>query len=124
MDDAHRRAEPRTHTGPVIGPSRGDRFRTAQRRIELISRLMDDLVPIPGTRQRIGLDPVIGLVPGIGDLVSAIAGVWVIAEAARFGIPAIVLVRMCWNTAVDLVVGAVAVLGGRFYVVLHSTRGN
>jgi len=124
MDDAHRRAGTQTRSGTVVGRSRSERYRAAERRIELISRLMDDLVPIPGTGQRIGLDPVVGLVPVVGDLVSAIAGFWVILEAARFRLPAIVLVRMCWNTGVDLVVGAIPVLGDFFDVVSRSNRKN
>lgn len=124
MDHADRRAENGAHSGTVIGPSRSERFRSAERRIATISRVMDDLVPIPGTGQRIGLDPVIGLVPVVGDIVSAVAGVWVIVEAARFGIPTVVLVRMCWNAAVDLVVGAIPVLGDLFDVVSRSNRRN
>jgi hypothetical protein len=85
---------------------------------------MDDLVPIPGTSQRIGLDPVLGLVPGVGDLVSAIAGGWIIVEAVRFGIPGVVLLRMAWNTAVDLVVGAIPLLGDLFDVAFRSNRRN
>jgi Domain of unknown function (DUF4112) len=124
MDEARGHRGSRTQTGEVVGRSRSERFRAAERRIELISRVMDDLVPIPGTRQRIGLDPIIGLVPGIGDVVSALAGVWVILEAARLGIPAIILIRMGWNAAVDLVVGAIPVLGDLFDVVSRSNRRN
>jgi hypothetical protein len=124
MDDARRSSAPPPRSGVVIGPSRNERYRAAERRIELISHLMDDLIPIPGTGQRIGLDPVIGLVPGIGDLIGAIAGVWVIVEAARFGIPAIVLLRMCWNAGVDMVVGVIPVLGDLFDVVSRSNRRN
>jgi hypothetical protein len=118
------RGGPAARSGTVVGRSRAERFRDAERRIGFVSRLMDDLVPIPGTSQRIGLDPVLGLVPGVGDLVSAIAGGWIIVEAVRFGIPGVVLLRMAWNTAVDLVVGAIPLLGDLFDVAFRSNRRN
>jgi len=116
--------EPTARHGTIVGPSRAERFRAAERRIQLISKLMDDLVPIPGTGQRVGLDPVIGLVPGIGDIVAGAAGVWVIVEAARFRVPTIALVRMTWNWGVDLVVGAIPVLGDVFDVAFRSNHKN
>jgi Domain of unknown function (DUF4112) len=118
------RGGPAGRAGTVVGRSRAERFRDAERRIGFVSRIMDDLVPIPGTSQRIGLDPVLGLVPGAGDLVSAIAGGWIIVEAVRFGIPGVVLLRMAWNTVVDLVVGAIPLLGDLFDVAFRSNRRN
>src|SRR6266545_2959251 len=124
MTAASSRGGPAARSGAVIGRSRAERFRDAERRVGFVSRLMDDLVPIPGTSHRIGLDPVLGLVPGAGDLVSAIAGGWILVEAVRFGIPAVVLLRMAWNTTVDLVVGAVPLLGDLFDVAFRSNRRN
>jgi hypothetical protein len=115
---------PAARSGTVVGRSRAERFQDAERRIGRISRLMDELVPIPGTSQRIGLDPVLGLVPGAGDLVSAFAGGWIILEAVRFGIPRVVLLRMLWNTIVDLAVGAIPILGDLFDVAFRSNARN
>jgi hypothetical protein len=115
---------PATRSGTIVGRSRAERFRDAERRIGRMSRLLDDLVPIPGTSHRVGLDPVIGLIPGAGDVVSAIAGGWIILEAVRFGIPGVVLLRMAWNTAVDLAVGAIPILGDVFDVAFRSNRRN
>ena len=116
--------EGRRVSGPVVGLSRTERFRAFERRYAAVSRVLDDLVPIPGTNQRIGLDPVIGLVPWIGDLISAAVGFWLIAEAARFRIPSVVLARMVWNTTVDLLVGAIPFLGDLFDVVSRSNSRN
>ena len=66
----------------------------------------------------------IGLIPWIGDLVSAGVGFWLIAEAARFRIPSVVLVRMVLNTLVDLAVGAIPFLGDLFDIVSRSNRQN
>jgi len=117
-------ADIRTVSGPVVGPSRHERFAAFERRYAAVSRVLDDLVAIPGTKQRVGLDPVIGLIPWIGDLVSAGVGFWLIAEAARFRIPSVVLARMVFNTIVDLAVGAIPFLGDLFDVVSRSNRRN
>ncbi len=111
-------------SGAVVGLSLTERFRAFERRYAAVSRLLDDLVPIPGTSQRIGLDPIIGLVPWIGDLISAAVGFWLIAEASRFRIPSVVLVRMIVNTTVDLVVGAMPFVGDLFDVVSRSNSRN
>lgn len=115
---------PRVVAGEVVGETRSERFRAFERRYAAVSRVLDDLVPVPGTSQRVGLDPVIGLVPWVGDLVSAGVGLWLIAEAARFKIPTVVLVRMLLNTLVDLAVGAIPILGDIFDVVSRSNSRN
>ena len=120
----HDGADVRSVSGPVVVPSRAERFAAFDRRYATVSRVLDDLVAIPGTKQRVGLDPVIGLIPWIGDLVSAGVGFWLIAEAARFKIPGVVLARMVFNTLVDLAVGAIPVLGDLFDVVSRSNTRN
>ncbi|HEX3427852.1 MAG TPA: DUF4112 domain-containing protein, partial [Candidatus Limnocylindrales bacterium] len=86
--------------GEVVGDARADRYAAFERRFATVSRVMDELVAIPGTSVRIGLDPIIGLVPVVGDALSALVGFWLIAEAARFGVPRIVVGRMVANTVV------------------------
>ena len=110
--------------GEVVGQSRTERFLAFERRYAAVSRVLDDLVPIPGTNRRVGLDPLVGLIPWIGDLVSAVVGFWLIAEAARFKIPPVVLARMVLNTTVDLVAGAIPLIGDLFDVVSRSNRRN
>lgn len=89
-----------------------------------ISRLMDTAIAVPGTRFRFGLDPVLGLLPWVGDIASAGVGLWIIAEASRFDVPRIVLARMAWNTLVDLLVGSIPVLGDAFDFVSRSNERN
>lgn len=81
------------------------------RLLEWGTRWLDDAIPIPGTRWRIGLDPVLGLFPGIGDAASAVLSVALLGAALRLGAPRIILARMGLNIAVDYVVGIVPVLG-------------
>jgi hypothetical protein len=107
-----------------MGDYRSERLKAAERRIATMSHILDDLVEVPGTGRRIGVDPVLGLVPVVGDAVSALASIWVIAEAARFRLPPIVLARMVVNAVVDLVIGAIPVIGDLFDFVAKANRRN
>jgi hypothetical protein len=82
----------------------------ALRRARAASRLLDAAVTVPGTSVRVGLDPLLSVVP-FGSLLGTLCSLYVVAEAARFGVPARTLVRMLGNLAVDTVVGAVPVVG-------------
>ena len=104
--------------------ARGPSVQDAERRIAFVARVLDDLVTIPGTRQGVGLDSVVGLIPGVGNLASAAVGAWIIVEAARFRLPGVVLVRMVVNTAVDLLIGAIPLIGDVFDVVFKSNTRN
>ena len=110
--------------GEVVGISRAERFRAAERRIGRVTRLLDELVNVPGTSIKVGLDPVIGLVPVVGDAVAAGVGAWVIAEAARFGVPRVVLGRMVLNLLLDLGIGAIPLLGDVYDMFFRSNSRN
>ncbi|HET8542712.1 MAG TPA: DUF4112 domain-containing protein [Anaeromyxobacter sp.] len=77
----------------------------------VLARLLDDAIPIPGTSWRIGIDPLLGLVPGIGDALGAILSTWILVVAARLGVPATVLARMGVNVAIDAIVGVIPFVG-------------
>jgi hypothetical protein len=85
---------------------------------------MDDLVSIPGTRRRVGLDPLISLAPVVGDAVGAAFSGYCIMIAARAGAPVSVLLRMLLNTGIDLIVGIVPVVGDVFDFAFKSNRRN
>lgn len=93
-------------------------------RIEKLAHLLDDLIRIPGTRIRIGLESLIGLIPGIGDLVGLIMGGYVVIEAHRMGAPGALKLRMLRNVAVDALAGLVPVLGDLFDFAYRSNRRN
>ncbi|MFS4489929.1 DUF4112 domain-containing protein [Dietzia kunjamensis] len=76
-----------------------------------LARVLDDLVRIPGTRYRVGLDPVIGLVPVVGDAVGTVFAAAVFAEAVRNRVPVRILFRMGWNYLVDAVLGLIPFVG-------------
>jgi hypothetical protein len=76
--------------------------------------VLDDLVPVPGTSWRVGLDPVLGLVPGLGDWIGWAASLHLLVAGARAGADAATLTRMAANVLLDAVAGAVPVLGDLF----------
>lgn len=93
-------------------------------RLDALSRLLDTAFVVPGTRIRFGLDGVIGLVPGIGDLVSAALSTYLIWEARRLGLPVWKLARMVANVAFDTAIGAVPIVGDAVDVLFKANRRN
>ena len=84
------------------------------RRVRVLGKLLDNSIPIPGTPWKVGLDPIIGLIPGVGDFVGALMSGYIVLEAARADIPTATLVRMLINVGIDTLVGAVPALGDVF----------
>jgi hypothetical protein len=93
-------------------------------RIRQLSRLMDTSVGIPGTRFRFGLDPIIGLLPGGGDLISTAFSAYIIFLATRFGIPRQDLAKMIFNVGLEAVVGTVPLVGDLFDAFYKSNIRN
>lgn len=89
-----------------------------------MSRLLDSSFRIPGTQIRTGIDPVIGLIPGVGDLAGAALSTYLVAEAARLGIPRRTVARMMTNVGIETLVGAIPILGDLFDVAFRANRRN
>jgi len=79
-----------------------------------IAELLDNAFVVPGTSYRVGLDPIIGLIPGFGDLVSPLFAIGMLLQARDLGIPRVVQMRMLINVAIDAVIGVVPVAGDLF----------
>jgi hypothetical protein len=84
------------------------------RRLDVLAQLMDNAFLIPGLNRRVGLDAIIGLVPGIGDAVTTLVQSYIIWEARRLGAPAGVIARMVGNVALDGMVGVIPFVGDLF----------
>ena len=95
-----------------------------RRRLARLAWLLDNAIEIPGTRFRIGLDPIMGLIPGLGDLLGVLASSYIVREAARLGAPASVLTRMAFNVAVDGVIGLVPFVGDVFDAAWKANQRN
>ena len=88
-----------------------------EQRLELlrrVARALDSALPVPGTSFRFGLDPILGLIPGVGDLVSPLFTVGILFQARDLGVPRIVQLRMIFNVAIDVLTGFVPLIGDLF----------
>jgi hypothetical protein len=111
--------------------ARGARFagRSATRaeriaRIDRLATLLDARFVIPFTKFRFGADSLIGLAPGVGDVLTTALSLYIVYEAHRLGVPRTVLGRMLGNVAIDGLIGAVPVAGDVFDVLWRANRRN
>jgi hypothetical protein len=109
----------RTGERPRAQP-RGDGLRG----LRSVAHWLDSAFTIPGTRIRVGLDPLIGLIPGAGDVVGGIASLYVLYVAIQLGAPGSVVARIALNAAIDAAVGAVPLLGDLFDVGWRANTRN
>ncbi|WP_284013438.1 DUF4112 domain-containing protein [Halobaculum litoreum] len=93
-------------------------------RVRTVARLMDEAVRVPGTDTWVGLDPVLGVLPGAGDAVAAGVSLYIVAEAAYLGVPLTTVVRMLANVAADVALGAIPVVGPLFDAVVKANVWN
>ena len=108
----------------ILKPMATDRNERSLDGLRRMARLLDAAFRIPGTRITFGLDPLIGLIPGIGDMASPIFTVAILWQAVRLRVPKIVLVRMVINSLVDAAAGAVPVIGDLFDFAWKATNWN
>jgi hypothetical protein len=97
---------------------------SVRRRIEAMEKLLENSFTIPGVNYRVGLDSIAGLVPVVGDLVTAAMGMWLVWEARNLGLPKWKLWRMTGNVAFDTAVGAIPVVGDAFDLLFRSNTKN
>jgi hypothetical protein len=90
----------------------------------ILAIILDDLIPIPGTKARIGLDPIIGLIPGVGDGSATAAGSVLLIQGLKMGLPRIILIRMTLNLLVNGIFGSVPILGDLFSAWFKSNQRN
>lgn len=108
----------------LAGQKSGARGILDDENLDLLAHLLDDWFRIPGTKIRFGLDGIIGLIPGLGDILTGlVACVLLFAGWAR-GLPYIALARMVANIGIDVLVGSIPVLGDIFDIAWKSNRRN
>jgi hypothetical protein len=98
--------------------------RAALERLDWIANLMDAAVVIPGTNVTVGLDALIGLLPGLGDTATTLISLWMVKEAHELGVPKHIVARMIGNIAIDGLVGSVPLLGDAFDVLFRANKRN
>src|SRR5205814_6204264 len=113
---------------PVVVAAResvlGDDPASRTKRVRLLAKLLDNSIGIPGTGWKIGFDPIVGLIPGIGDLIGAVLSGYIILEAARAEVPGYTLARMLVNVGIDTLLGAVPAVGDVFDAAWKSNTKN
>lgn len=92
--------------------------------LEQLSRWMDGVFRIPGTGWRFGLDALVGLIPGVGDTVTALASFYILAAGVRYRVPKVTLLRMGLNIGLDYVFGSIPIVGDVFDVAWKSNQKN
>ena len=105
-------------------PSLGNDAAAVRQRVEAMEKLLERSLSIPGTRIPIGLDALAGLIPVVGDLITAAMGAWIVWEGKNLGMPKWQLWRMAANVGFDTAVGAVPVVGDLFDFAFRSNSKN
>ena len=97
---------------------------SVRRRVEAMEALLERAFPLPGTSRRVGLDSILGLVPVLGDVITAAMGAWLIWEAKNLGMSRFHLARMTGNVAFDTAIGFVPLLGDAVDFLFRSNTRN
>ncbi|WP_303759676.1 DUF4112 domain-containing protein [Sphingobium yanoikuyae] len=97
---------------------------SVRRRIEMAEAVLEGLFVIPGTKYRVGMDGLIGLVPVVGDIATTAMGAWIVWEARNLGLSKWQLTRMAANVGVDTLVGAIPFAGNVFDFLYKSNTKN
>ena len=116
-------------SGAEPAPKMGTAALTREEQIQLtiirqIRKWMDEAVTVPGTGVKLGLDPVLGLIPVIGDLSSAAVGGYVLHAANKLGVPTVVMARMLVNLAIDALIGFIPFVGDYLDVLYKANAKN
>ena len=114
--------EPDPHKPPRAHPSAD--HATAAARVDKLGRVLDDWITIPGINYKVGIDSVIGLVPVVGDVTSAVLGAYMVYEGHKLGAPKKTLGKMAGNVGVDLLIGLIPGVGDVADFVFKSNRRN
>ncbi len=97
---------------------------TEIKKLERLAWLLDSSIRVPGTRWRIGLDGLVGLIPGVGDLLAGAASSYILLQAVRLGVPWAVSLRMALNIVLESLVGVIPVFGDLFDFAFKANQRN
>ena len=96
----------------------------ARERVEMLARLMDCALRVPGTNIRFGADAALGLLPGVGNLATTLVSAFIVYEARRLGVSRLTMLRMAGNVGLDTLIGAVPLAGNVADVFFRANRRN
>ena len=98
--------------------------RAAVKRIRYVAYVLDEGVRVPGIGYRVGIDPLLGILPGAGDVLTGGISLYIVVEAARLGVSYTTLLRMIANVSLDVAAGAVPVVGDLFDAIWKANTRN
>ena len=105
-------------------PVRQARSIEVEESLERLGWLMDDLFRIPVLGWRVGLDAIVGLIPGLGDIATSLVSFYILAAAVRYRVPKVTMLRMGMNIAIDYVLGSLPLVGDLFDASWKSNQMN
>lgn len=113
-------------TRPPVMPRAqvSSRALSSLKRLRQMSHVLDNAIAVPGTKVRFGLDPILGVLPGGGDVLTGLMSVYIVFEGARLGLPAATIGRMGFNILLDTLTGLVPVIGDLFDVTWKANSQN
>ena len=114
---------------PPQRPASRSRFQRASglfadENLDFLSHLLDDWFRVPGTSIRFGLDGIIGLIPGLGDILGGLASTIIVVAAWVRGVPYVTLLRMVVNIGIEVLLGTIPLLGDAFDIAWKANRRN
>jgi len=113
MEDIEKLSGSRAYKEP--GLTRSERRQIeVEESLDTLSRYLDGLFRVPGTGWRFGLDSLIGLIPNVGDLSTALVSFYILVAGVRYGVPKITLLRMAMNIGLDYIIGIIPLFGDAF----------
>jgi len=108
----------------ILPPPRAPVRGLTDEQLDHLAAVLDDLFHIPGTKIRFGLDPIVGLVPGLGDIITGLLSFLIVFAAWQRGLPRVALSRMVINIGIDTLLGSIPIVGDLFDTVWKSNRMN
>lgn len=120
----HDRRETTPPVKPLPNEAREQHREEIRAFADWIAKLLDSVIQIPGTSIRIGIDPLLGLIPVLGDVIATLIGSTILVLAAQLHVPKIVMVRMVMNVGINAMIGALPGIGDLFSIWFRSNLKN
>ena len=112
------------HYGSGAGPYDAASRRAALDRLDMLATAFDTAFIVPGTTIRFGVESLLRLIPGIGDVAASLLSFYLLYEASRLGVPRLLMARMAANVVLEGAVGAVPFAGDAFDILFRANRRN
>ena len=93
-------------------------------RLKLLSKRLDEIITIPGTKYKIGSDPIIGAIPVVGDLIGSIISIYILYSGSKMGLSTKIISKMCLNIGIDFVFGLIPIIGDIFDIGWKANKRN